>query len=96
MSTPTESQTRKDLIDPALEKAGWNLGDFDQVRVEIPVDGFDPAAWKELEAKLKGIREAGGIYDVALPKGICDYALYRPNGDIIAVVEAKRTSIDPV
>jgi type I site-specific restriction endonuclease len=34
-------------------------------------------------------------YDVDLPTGITDYALYRPDRDIIAVVEAKRTSIDP-
>ena len=26
---PNESQTRKDLIDPALEKAGWDLAETD-------------------------------------------------------------------
>jgi len=95
LSTPTESQTRKDLIDPALRKAGWDLDNPDQVGIEIPVDGFDPAAWKTLQAKLRRLREAGVPYDVDLPTGICDYALYRPNGEIIAVVEAKRASVDP-
>ena len=33
--------------------------------------------------------------DVKLPKGISDYALYRENGEILAVVEAKRASRDP-
>jgi len=30
-----------------------------------------------------------------LPKGVSDYVLYRENGEIIAVVEAKRSSFDP-
>ena len=41
---PTEAKTRRELIDPALQKAGWDVGDPNQVRIEIPVDGFDPAA----------------------------------------------------
>jgi type I restriction enzyme R subunit len=34
-----EANTRKDLIDRALEKAGWSLKDSNQVGIEIPVDG---------------------------------------------------------
>ena len=86
MTHITESQTRKSLIDPALRKAGWDVDDPDQVRTEIPVDDFDPAAWKALDARLRRLREAGVPYDVELPKGICDYALCRANGEIIAVV----------
>ena len=37
----TEAQTRENKIDPALTKAGWNLGNRSQVRFEIPVDGED-------------------------------------------------------
>jgi len=92
---PNEAKTRKDLIDPALKQAGWDVYNPDQVGIEIPVDGFDPAAWKTLEAKLRQLGEEGVPYDAELPKGVCDYALYRPNGEIIAVVEAKRTSVDP-
>lgn len=90
-----EAQTRKDLIDPALQKAGWDVGNPAQVGIEIPVDGFDPQAWKQLERELRTIREQGGTFDVKLPAGISDYVLYQPNGEIIAVVEAKKTSIDP-
>jgi type I restriction enzyme R subunit len=69
-----EANTRKDLIDPALEKAGWNLDkDKNQVGIEIPVDGYNAAPWN----------------------GVTDYCLYRPNGDVIAVVEAKRQSFEP-
>jgi len=92
---PTEAKTRKELIDPALRKAGWDVNNPDQVGIEIPVDGFDPQAWKALEAKLNRLGEAGVPYEVELPKGVSDYVLYRPNGETIAVVEAKRTSVDP-
>jgi type I restriction enzyme R subunit len=95
VSTPTEAHTRRDLIDPALEKAGWDVHDPALVRTEIPVDGFDPQAWKTLEARLNCLRGAGVPYEAELPRGVCDYALYQPNGEIIAVVEAKRTSVDP-
>ena len=36
----SEAETRKDLIDPALEKAGWYLHDHQKVRIEIPVEDF--------------------------------------------------------
>jgi len=94
LSTPNEARTRKELIDPALKRAGWDVEDHTKVRVEIPVDGFDPQAWQVLSTKLKHIQETGPAYNLGLPAGISDYALYRPNGEIIAIVEAKRTSTD--
>ena len=95
MPDSSEARTRIDLIEPALLKAGWDVHDPDQVGIEIPVDGFDPRAWKALEAQLNLLRETGEIYGVQLPEGVSDYALYRPNGEIAAIVEAKRTSTDP-
>ena len=35
MATPTEARTRKELIDPALNKAGWDVNNPDQVGIEI-------------------------------------------------------------
>lgn len=69
----SEAFTRTELIDPALELAGWNLKDPNQVGFEIPVDGYDAEPWN----------------------GITDYCLYQANGEVIAVVEAKRQSLDP-
>jgi len=89
---PDEAKTRKELIDPALKKADWDVHNSAQVGIEIPVDGFDQEAWKELEAK---IRAAEHIPTIQLPTGVSDYVLYRENGEIIAVVEAKRSSFDP-
>lgn len=77
MTDPSEAQTRRQLIDPALKKTGWDVANPDLVRIEIPVDDIDPAAWKALQAQLKALKEAGISYDVPLPAGVTDYALYR-------------------
>ena len=68
----SEELTRKEMIDPQLEKAGWYLRDHSKVKIEIPVDGYDAEPWN----------------------GVSDYCLYRENGEVLAVVEAKRTSTD--
>src|SRR6187431_163244 len=75
MLTPNqfnEAQTRYNLIDPLLVKAGWNLADRRSIGFEIPVDG----------------------YDAAPINGITDYCLFRDNGEVLAVIEAKRTRRD--
>jgi type I site-specific restriction endonuclease len=41
----SEEETRKELIDPQLEKAGWVLRDHSKVKIEIPVDGYDAEPW---------------------------------------------------
>lgn len=66
-----EATTRKDLIDPQLERAGWKIADSTQVGIEIPVDGTDEP-WN----------------------GVADYVLYAENGDIHAVIEAKKIGHD--
>lgn len=71
--SPNEARTRKQLIDPALKTAGWDVTDIAQVGIEIPVDGYDAEPWN----------------------GITDYCLYRPDGQVLAVVEAKKQARDP-
>lgn len=68
----SEERTRKQMIDPQLEQAGWYLRDHAKVKIEIPVDEYDAEPWN----------------------GVSDYCLYRENGEVLAVVEAKRTSTD--
>jgi len=68
----SEERTRKEMIDPQLEQAGWYLRDHSKVKTEIPVDGYDAEPWN----------------------GVSDYTLYRENGEVLAVVEAKKTSVD--
>jgi type I site-specific restriction endonuclease len=68
----SEERTRKEMIDPQLEQAGWYLRDHAKVKIEIPVDGYDAEPWN----------------------GVTDYCLYRENGEVLAVVEAKKTAVD--
>ena len=68
----SEKLTRKQMIDPQLEKAGWYLRDHSKVKIEIPVDGYDKEPWN----------------------GVTDYCLFRANGEVLAVVEAKKTVVD--
>lgn len=42
---PNEAATRVFRIDPELQKRGWNLADRTQVRLEVPVDGYDAEPW---------------------------------------------------
>ncbi len=72
MEQLSEAETRYNLIDPMLAKAGWNLADRTQVWFEVPVDG----------------------YDASPQSGITDYCLYRANGEVLAVIEAKKTKRD--
>jgi len=67
-----EDLTRKEMIDPQLELAGWFLADHSKVRIEIPVDGYNAEPWN----------------------GVSDYTLYRENGEVLALVETKRTTHD--
>jgi len=47
LSNLTEAQTRQNLIDDALKKAGWDLDNPNHVGEEIPVDDFSPAGcWR--------------------------------------------------
>lgn len=87
-----EAQTRKQLIDDALGAAGWDVTNAHQIGIEIPADGFSGQGWQVLQRRLK---EASLPLDVKLPSGICDYVLYCENGEVLAVVKAKRTNIDP-
>lgn len=93
MAYLNEAETRLNLIDPALLKAGWDVENTEQVGIEIPVDNSMTAV--QWQAALKELREARASYNATVPRGISDYLLYEPNGDVIAVVEAKKTTIEP-
>src|SRR2546422_1695598 len=43
--TLNETQTRALHIDPQLRAADWKLNDRTQVRLEVPVDGYDAEPW---------------------------------------------------
>ena len=43
--SPNEALTRALQIDPQLRLANWKLNDRTQVRLEVPVDGYDAEPW---------------------------------------------------
>jgi type I restriction enzyme R subunit len=73
-----EDETRKRLIDADLVTAGWDVTDQEQVRIEFPVSGLPKGA---------GTGGKSG-------EGRADYVLWDDNGKPLAVIEAKRASID--
>jgi type I restriction enzyme R subunit len=91
----TEQQTRQDIIDKMLLKAGWNVTDTTQVieEFEIAVGGASDSINNTAGAAALTTMETG-------PKSpykghqYSDYVLLGRDGRPIAVVEAKKTSKD--
>ncbi|MFQ5687225.1 MAG: type I restriction endonuclease [Candidatus Scalindua sp.] len=76
-----EAQTRKEIIDKRLKVAGWDVMDPSQVTQEFDI-------WVGLP---QGVREPQTPYEGHLFE---DYALLSKEGRPVAVVEAKKTSVD--
>lgn len=76
----TEKQTRKEIIDARLKEAGWNVCDRTQV-----VEEFDIIVNADL------VKEAPTPY---AGHQFSDYVLLGKDGKPLAVVEAKKTSVD--
>ncbi len=81
----SENQTRKKIVDGSLEKAGWHLNDLSEVVEEFEIVGTGTSNYR-LAQKPPGLN----------PSGFSDYLLLNRAGDPLAVIEAKRTSRDPV
>jgi len=75
-----EKRTRKEIIDNRLKQAGWNVGDRTQV-----IEEFDII----VDAKL--VKDAPTPY---AGHQYSDYVLLGKDGKPLAVVEAKKTSVD--
>lgn len=43
--SPNEGVTRKELIDPMLLRAGWDVSNAERVGIEVPVDGYNAEPW---------------------------------------------------
>ena len=76
----TEYETRKLYIDEALKEAGWKIS-------QTP--GATTAGLACIEVKLLGMPNKEGF-------GFADYVLFDNDGVPLAVVEAKKTSVDEV
>lgn len=80
MALYNEAQTRKELIDAQLAKAGWYIG--------------KPGLVEELRLtdSEKAVREMAGSYQAG--DEFADYALLGMDGKPLAIIEAKRSSRD--
>ncbi|KKP37108.1 MAG: Type I restriction-modification system, restriction subunit R [Candidatus Peregrinibacteria bacterium GW2011_GWA2_33_10] len=76
-----EAQTRQQIIDKRLLKAGWDVKNLTQVTSELNIWVGLPEGIKEPENEYQGFQFA-------------DYALLGEDGYPLAVVEAKKTSKD--
>ena len=76
----SEAETRKIYIDEMLREAGWEISEADNVVVSGKAC---------VEIEVNGMPNPSG-------KGYADYVLFDTDGMPLAVVEAKKTSVDPV
>ena len=89
----SEAQTRRIYIDKYLEEAGWEVLEpkgetvlFDGTVVKSGMVNPSKAC---CEIPVEGMDNRSGI-------GFCDYVLYGNDGKPLAIVEAKKTSEDPI
>lgn len=76
----SEAETRRRFIDLMLREAGWEV---------LDEEGDIQPGKACIEVEVEGMPNAEG-------KGYADYVLFGPDRKPLAVIEAKRTSIDPV
>lgn len=74
-----EADTHRLLIDLMIREARWEI---------LPAKGARHPAKACIEVEVNGMPPAGG-------KGFADYVLFGDDGRPLAVIEAKRSSVDP-
>lgn len=75
----SEAETRRRFIDLMLREAGWEV---------METDGDIAVGKACIEIEVDGMPNNSG-------KGYADYVLFGTDGKPLAVIEAKRTSVDP-
>ena len=76
----SEAATRKLYVDLYLKEAGWDVLDAENVAQPGKAG---------IEIEVQGMPNPTGL-------GYCDYVLYGRDGKPLAIVEVKKTSVDPV
>ena len=87
----SEAETRKIYIDLYLGEAGWEVVKPNTETTlsngkKVECGTVNPGKASE-EIKVEGLPTKSGV-------GFCDYVLYHKDGKPLAIVEAKRTSVD--
>lgn len=98
----SEAETRRLYIDLLLREAGWNISENKgevipgKACIEIQVGSPINEAASSADDSMDIAAEPPGVYmpnNVGI--GFADYVLFDDNGLPLAVIEAKRTSVDP-
>lgn len=84
----SERRTRKEKIDPLLNEAGWNVNDPSQIMTEIDT--------KQSDFKSQDYKTFDETFETEGEKAYADYILLDSQGNPLAVVEAKKSSKDPI
>lgn len=85
LSDLSEAQTRHFIIDNLLIDAGWNIKKVEDFSKDIK-------EYNTAEVKREILVE--GLPNTSTGKGYVDYALFDDNGQIIAIIEAKKSRRD--
>src|SRR3989344_8394395 len=83
-----EFRTRTEKIDVLLKEEGWNVKDRTKVLVEVDT--------KQSDFKKRDYKFVSETLKNELESKYADYLLLDSSGDPIAIIEAKRTSKDPI
>lgn len=89
MATLSEYLTRRDKIDLFLKQSGWDVKD--QTRVVIEVDTKQSDFKKRVYKTVKETLKDPTIHE----KAYADYLLLDSHAAPLAIIEAKKTSVDP-
>src|SRR5205823_5151451 len=88
MRDATEWETRKGRIDILLKEAGWDPNDRTRVTQEVDT--------KQSELKARRYRSFSETHGTPGEHAYADYVLLDKIGEPLAVLEAKKTSKDPI
>lgn len=88
MDWKNELQTRKEKIDVMLKEQGWDIKDFSKVILEVDTkqSNFKARKYLTVSETLKNDEESK----------YADYLLLDSRGKPLAIIEAKRTTKDPI
>lgn len=90
MQSTTEYRTRRDKIDVLLRQAGWEVKD--QTKVVVEVDTKQSDFRKRIYKTVRDTLRDPNIDE----KAYADYLLLDRAGSAVGVIEAKKTSKDPI
>lgn len=83
-----EFETRRQKIDVLLKEQGWHVGDRSRVIVEVDT--------KQSDFRCQNYKTVNDTFKNELDSKYADYLLLDSYGAPVAVIEAKRTSKDPI